>query len=74
MSRDVCMVGDIEQSVVDYALGHVPMWVVNVGYAKVAFRVPHVGEYFYDPFSDRVLRADIPEEKPYVILDYSGGD
>ena len=74
MTRDMCMTDDIEQAVVDYAIGHVPMWVQNVGYAKVAFRVPHAGEYFYDPFSDRVLRADVPEERPYVILDYSGSE
>jgi hypothetical protein len=74
MSGDLCMAGDIEQAVVDYAIGHVPGWVQNVGYTKTAFRVPHAGEYFYDPFSDRILRADIPEEKPYVILDYSGSE
>ena len=63
---------DTEQAVVDYALGHVPGWVLNIGYTKVSFRIPHEGEYFYDPFTDRVLRCDVPEDKPYAILDYSG--
>jgi len=72
MIREICMDGDVEQSVVDYSLAYVPGWVLNIGYTKAGFRLPAPGEYFYDPFTDRVLRCDVPEEKPYAILEYSG--
>lgn len=55
----------------DRACAALPGWVTSVGYTPVAFQKPELGQLFYDPVRDKVLRCieDI-ETHPFVILEY----
>jgi hypothetical protein len=55
------------------AANGLPSWVIAEGYTPVGIRRPEVGEYFFCPVRQKVLKcAEDIEEQPFVILVYGG--
>lgn len=57
-----------------------PTWVTVAGYQPIGFRVPRIGELFYDRARDKVLKSgehfvahgvNVAETREFVVLEFA---